>query len=172
MTGKSIGLSLNPGFAGQPSRETPIPEIFSLPAGEDIAFGAPLALVNGTYVLLKTANVASMKANDFAGICARSVMQSQIYTSQNGETGYKENQPACALKKGFVTILTAGTPTAGGNVYIVKSTGAFTATADGSNTLLLANARFTTGQKGTNNSAEIEVLYPMGPVHPETDIST
>lgn len=152
MTGKAIGITLNQGFLGSPSRLTPIPEIFTRPAGADIVFGDPAVLSNGKYIKYTTTN----NITQLEGVICRGVQQSQLYTSQTGETGYKTNQPAAVLRKGFVIVASAGSPTAGGQVYLT-STGGFTATK-GSNAAI-PSARFTTGVKDGNGNAEIEIGY-------------
>jgi hypothetical protein len=58
-----------------------------------------------------------------------------------------------------------GTPTAGGNVYIRVVAnggntiiGGFEATADSTNTILLTNAKWTTGKMDSNKCAEVTIL--------------
>lgn len=157
MTGKAIGTELNQGYLGQVSRLTPIPETFTYPAGEAIAFGAPLK-INDAGQLVAFANTDT--ADVFAGICTRSVQQATNYLVQNGETGYVANAPANVTKKGFVIVALAddSTPTAYGKVYL--SADGFTATADGN--LALPALRFSTGKVDANKRVEIEIGYlPM-----------
>lgn len=153
MTGKAIGLELNQGYVGQPSRQAPVPEIYSRPASVKLDFGDIVKVdANGKYAKFV---VGTDSLEDFAGIVTRGVQQATLYTQQNGETGYDAGLPACAMKKGFI-IVNVGTsvPTAGGKVY-VTSQGKFSATAT-SNTLV-PNLRFTTGKKDGNNNTEIEI---------------
>lgn len=157
MTGKAIGTELNQGYLGQASRQTPIPEIFTYPAGEAISFGAPLKINDaGQLVAFTNADTADL----FAGICARSVQQAINYLVQNGETGYVANEPANVMKKGFIVIELAddSTPTPYGKVYL--SAAGFTATADAN--LLLPALRFSTGKVDANKRVEVEIGYlPM-----------
>lgn len=158
MTGKAIGIELNQGYVGQPSRQAPVPEIYTRPASADLAFG-DLVKVDSNGKFAKFV-VGTDTIDKFAGIVTRGVQQSITYTSQNGETGYKSGLPACAMKKGFMTVnVSTSTPTAGGKVY-ATSAGALTATST-SNTLIPC-LRFTTGKKDANNNTEIEICYlPM-----------
>lgn len=152
MTGKAIGMTMNQGYKGQPSRLTPVPEILTRPAGEALVFGDPLAVTNGKYVKFTGTDIEAL-----AGVCARGVQQSTAYASQTGETGYAENKPASALRKGHIIVnVGSSTPTANGKVYLT-SAGAFTATA--TSNLLVNSAVFTTGVKDANNNAEIEIGY-------------
>lgn len=158
MTGKAIGLELNQGYVGQPSRQAPVPEIYTRPASVKLDFGDLVKVdSNGKYAKFV---VGTDTIDLFAGIVTRGVQQSTVYTLQNGETGYDANLPACAMKKGFIIVnVGTSTPSAGGKVY-ATSAGKLTATST-SNTLI-PNLRFTTGKKDGNNNTEIEIGYlPM-----------
>jgi hypothetical protein len=154
MTGKAIGLELNQGYVGQPSRQTPVPEIFSRPALMHLNFGEPVKVNEaGKYDLFVA---GTDKLADFAGIVTRGVQQSTVYTLQNGETGYDKDLPCAVMKKGFIIVnVGESTPAPNGKVYINGS--AFTATADGGTEI--PNLRFSTGKKDGNNNAEIEIGY-------------
>lgn len=164
MTGKAIGLELNQGYIGQPSRQAPVPEIYTRPAAVALDFGDIVKVdSNGKYAKFV---VGTDTLDKFAGIVTRGVQQSTVYTSQNGETGYAAGLPACAMKKGFIIVnVSTSTPTAGGKVY-ATSAGALTATST-SNTLI-PNLRFTTGKKDGNNNTEIEICSM--PVYLPADI--
>lgn len=155
MTGKAIGLELNQGYVGQPSRQAPVPEIFSRPASVKLDFGEAVKVdANGKYAKF----VAGTDALDtFAGIVTRGVQQATVYTSQNGETGYDKDLPCAVMKKGFI-IINVGTsvPTPNGKVYL-DSNGEFTAVA--TNNTEIPCLRFTTGKKDGNNNAEVEIGY-------------
>ena len=102
MTGKAIGLELNQGYVGQPSRQAPVPEIFSRPALMHLNFGEPVKVnADGKYELL-VAGTDTLDA--FAGIVTRGVQQATVYTSQNGETGYDKDLPCAVMKKGFIIV--------------------------------------------------------------------
>lgn len=154
MTGKAIGLELNQGYVGQPSRQAPVPEIFSRPALMHLNFGEPVKVnANGQYELF----VAETDGLDvFAGIVTRGVQQATLYTKQDGDTGYDKDLPCAVMKKGFIIVNVGdSTPTPNGKVYIKGS--AFTATSAGGTEIPCL--RFTTGKKDGNNNAEIEIGY-------------
>lgn len=154
MTGKAIGLELNQGYVGQPSRQAPVPEIFSRPAAVKLNFGEPVKVdADGKYAKF-VAGTDDLEA--FAGIVTRGVQQATVYTLQNGETGYDKDLPCAVMKKGFIIVNVGNsTPTPYGKVYINGS--AFTATATGGTAIPCL--RFTTGKKDGNNNAEIEIGY-------------
>ena len=152
MTGKAIGLELNQGYIGQPSRQAPVPEIFSRPAVKHLDFGVPVKVdEDGKYDLF----VAGTDTLDtFAGIVTRGVQQATVYTSQNGETGYDKDLPCAVMKKGFIIVNVGDSlPKPNGKVYLDGSK--FTATGGTEIPCL----RFTTGKKDGNNNAEIEIGY-------------
>lgn len=164
MTGKAIGLELNQGYIGQPSRQAPVPEIYSRPASVKLDFGDIVKVdSNGKYAKFV---VGTDTLDTFAGIVTRGVQQSTVYTSQNGETGYDAGLPACAMKKGFIIVNVGNSvPTANGKVY-ATSEGKLSATST-SNTLI-PNLRFTTGKKDGNNNTEIEICSM--PIYLPSDI--
>lgn len=154
MTGKAIGLELNQGYVGQPSRQAPVPEIFSRPALMHLNFGEPVKVnANGQYELF----VAETDGLDvFAGIVTRGVQQATLYTKQDGDTGYDKDLPCAVMKKGFIIVNVGdSTPAPNGKVYIKGS--AFTATSAGGTEIPCL--RFTTGKKDGNNNAEVEIGY-------------
>lgn len=156
MTGKAIGLELNQGYVGQPSRQAPVPEIFTRPAKVKLDFGTPVKVdADGNYDKF----VAGTDAIDtFAGIVTRGVQQSTIYTLQNGETGYDAKLPCAVMERGYIMInVGTSTPTPNGKVYITASGSTFTATASGN--VELPSLRFTTGKKDANNNVEVKIGY-------------
>lgn len=156
MTGKAIGTELGQGFVGQVSRQTPIPEIYTRPAEEELAFGTPVKVTTGgQYTAFKNTDTIDL----FAGICCRSVLQATSYLQQS-EVAYAANQPAAALKKGFIVIQLAdtSTPQPEGKVYMSAS--GFTATSAGN--LEIPCLRFSTGKVDANKRVEVEIGYlPM-----------
>lgn len=161
MTGKAIGLRLNQGYAGEPSRTNPVPDIFTRPAGEALEFGIPLAVNEaGEYVKFTKDNAI----DQFAGICTRGVQQALEYLTQTTESGYAKDSPAACFKRGYVIInVKDGETKPFGKVYLDKETNKFTAIAE--NNIELPSLRFTTGKKDANNNAEIEIGYlPMSVV--------
>lgn len=161
MTGKAIGLSLNQGYVGQPSRTNPPPEIDTCPAGEALEFGDPLTVTDdGKYVKFNSNNTI----DQFAGICTRAVLQGVNYLTQQEESGYPKDSPAGCMERGYITInIIAGEPKPHGKVYLDKETNKFTAVAE--NNMELPSIRFTTGIKDANNNTEIKIGYlPMSSV--------
>lgn len=111
-------------------------------------------------------------ASYFAGVAVRAVKQSTNYLSSSTGT-YTAGQPMDVLEYGSIIVTcNVGTPVAGGNVYIRVATngsipagviGGFEAAADGTNTVLLTNAKWKTGKKDANNSCEVTLLTQLNP---------
>ena len=154
MTGKAIGLELNQGYVGQPSRQAPVPEIFTRPAYEKLNFGTPVKIdANGKYAKFVA---GTDTADKFAGIVTRGVQQATVYTSQNGETGYDKDLPCAVMERGYIMInVGSSTPTPNGKVYVTNGASTFTATPT-SNTEI-PNLKFTTGKKDGNNNVEVKI---------------
>jgi hypothetical protein len=174
--GSAIGISFNIGYPGQISRsagdETFSRQVQSTDA-EGISFGDVVVLnSNNTYTDLAVFIAAggTFTAAKFCGIACREVKQELVYLEQS--TGFGVYQPgefADVLLKGTVpVVVNVGTPTAGGTVYVRIAAnggipdgvvGGIEAAADGSNTVALTNAKFTTGDQDENNVAEVTILY-------------
>lgn len=167
MTGKSIGLSMGFGFAGNVAR-TPDCIITNKPvlaSSAAINFGQPVVL-DGTdrYVSPVT---TTLSATNFVGVAISNVKQLPAYpASSDGTPGqYLANQPCDVLKRGVVSVLVVhGTPTAGSAVYARKALntafpaeniGDFRADADGSNTVALTNCVWNTGRMDPNGITEL-----------------
>lgn len=142
-------LTWTNGFPGTVSRSIDdiIESIVNSEATASIAFGAPVALVNGAVQNVSTTNT------DVIGVAVRTIKTEETYGG--ADPVYKAKEMVDVLKRGSVSVLvSSGTPAAGGKVYIVKATGAFAAAADSTNTLEMANWKFK-GPKDANNIAEI-----------------
>ena len=155
MTGKAIGLELNQGYAGQPSRQAPVPEIFTRPASAKLEFGEPAKVdSNGKYAKFVD---GTDTIDAFAGVVTSGVQQSTVYTSQNGETGYASGLPCAVMERGYIMVnVSTSTPTANGKVYIKSSK--FTASS-ANGAVEIPCMRFTTGKKDGNNNAEVKIGY-------------
>ena len=154
MTGKAIGLELNQGYVGQPSRQAPVPEIFSRPALMKLNFGEPVKVNEDGKFELFVAGTDTL--DQFAGIVTRGVQQTTTYTLQDGDTGYDKDLPCAVMKKGFIIVNVGDSvPTPYGKVYLNGSS--FTATEEGGTEIPCL--RFSTGKKDGNNNAEIEIGY-------------
>ena len=164
MSGKTIGLDLNNGFAGSYARQ---PDLIvnthpNKEASANIPFGHALAATTGG-VNLPT---ASFTAADFAGVAARQVQTQLVYNAQNGAGEYKPNDPVSCFQRGRINVeCKVGTPALNGAVYIAISTansnviGDFTATVGTLNTdtILLPNCKWG-GAKDANNIVELVIL--------------
>lgn len=171
MPGSVVGLSLNLGYAGNISRSIDniiTPRIVNS-ASADIAFGEPVILnTDNTYTRFGATGTAAT----FAGVAIREVHQATDYTS--GVSSYKAYDRADVLERGSITVkCNYGTPTAGGKVYVrtvANATtapngviGQFEATADGTNSIEITNARWKTGKIDANNIAELTILTRVNP---------
>lgn len=171
MAGKSIGKSMNFGYAGNYAR-TPDDIVASRKleaTSAPIPFGAAVVLnADNTYKAVG----AGVTADRIAGIALRVVKQAISYNDMN-ETKYQPGEMMSVLERGAATVYcNAGTPTAGGKVYVrVKENasiagsvvGGFEAVADGENTIELANARWTNGYVDANRIAEVTLLTRILP---------
>lgn len=168
--GTAIGLSLNLGYAGTISRDVDnivTPRIVKSDSA-DIAFGEPVILnTDNTYSRFG----ATGTATTFAGIAVREVKQATDYYAAAGT--YKANEVCDVLSKGSITVkCNAGTPTAGGKVYVritanasvpTGVVGQFEAAADSTNTIEITNARWKTGKVDANGIAELTILNRVNP---------
>lgn len=165
MPGQVIGKSFNYGFPGSFSRNGDCVianRVLKATDSNPVSFGGAVVLNTDNSV---SAFLASGTAATFAGIAVREVKQADQYLAQ-GAVAYQPGQPVDYITRGSVMVqINAGTPTAGGDVYIRvaaaaagKPIGGFEAAADSTNTLKLNNVKFTTGLKDSNNIAEVTVL--------------
>lgn len=163
MPGQVIGKSLNMGYPGSDSHSSDTVKINRFSKGK-IPFGAAVAL-NGDNTV--SAFGADNTQEQFLGIAVREVkQQTDIYQPAGA---YNNNEPTDVLVRGSVIVAFngVGKPTAGGKVYIriAKNSsiqgaeiGDIEAEADGDNTLLLPNIRFTTGRTDASEVVEVTVL--------------
>jgi len=142
-------LTWTNGWPGTISRSIDdiIESIVNGEATASIAFGTPVALYNGAVIN------PSADHYDIIGIAVRTVKTEETYGG--GDPAYKAKEMVDVLKRGTVSVLVSnGSPSAGGKVYVVKATGAIRTSADSSNTVEMANWKFK-GGKDANNVAEI-----------------
>jgi len=165
MPGKAIGISFNYGYPGTIARlGDEITRTRPLKAGtDDIYFGDPVIVnTDGTTQKFGAANTV----DQFAGVAVRRIKGATQYLTQN-RAFYTDQEPVDVLERGGVTVnVNVGTPTIGGAVYIriaaneaipAGVVGGFEAAADGTNTILLTNAKWAT-LKDANNVAEVTIL--------------
>lgn len=171
MSGKAIGISMNYGFPGNYAR-TPDDIVMSRKVATDsavIPFGAAVVLnSDNTYTLAG----AGFTAAKFAGVALRIVKQAISYNDQN-TSNYNPGEAASVIERGNVTVAcNVGTPTAGGDVYVRIAAnagiangvvGGFEAAADGANTVLVPNVKWTTGHMDANGISEVAILTRVNP---------
>jgi hypothetical protein len=115
---------------------------------------------------------ASNIASQFAGIAVREVKQSTLFGT-NVAGSYAPGEPCDVLSRGTATVVcNVGTPTAGGAVYIriiangsipAGVVGGFEAAADGTNTIQVTGAKWTTGKMDANKVAEVTITQRNNP---------
>lgn len=164
MPGKVIGKQFDLGYPGSISRSIDsIVRSGVVATGQTISFGDPVTMsATGDISLLSTGSTA----DKFSGIAVREVKQATNYLGDT-TVQYLAGQPIDFLTRGpIMVICRAGTPTAGGKVYVRvaaatsdKPLGGFEAAADSTNTIELANVVWTTGKmNATEKVAEVTVL--------------
>ena len=120
-----------------------------------IAWGVPVVRdPAGTGVVPFT---PTSTAEDFVGFTVRSA--SKTPDTYGGDTGrVNPGEMADVLVRGSMTVeVSAGTPAPGGKVYLVKATGAVSASADAANNVELPSVRFRAA-KDASRRAEIVIL--------------
>lgn len=161
MSGKTIGKSLNYGYAGNYARQ-PDMIIGSFQVDEDsrpIKFGEPVFLnADGTISAFEDGGTAET----FVGVASSEVKSVFDYNSMEGV--YGPEQLASVMQRGSISVLcNVGNPKIGGKVYIRKIInpsvigsvpGGFEAQADGDNTIEIKNCVWRTDKDG-NNIAEL-----------------
>ena len=142
-------LTWTNGFPGTVSRSIDdiIESIVNGESTDSIAFGKPVALVNGA-----VQNVSADNTN-IIGIAVRTIKTEETYGG--ADPVYKAKEMVDVLKRGTVAVLVSnGSPAAGGTVHIVKATGAIRTSQDSTNTVEMTGWKFK-GGKDANNIAEI-----------------
>lgn len=171
MPGSVIGKSLNLGYPGNVSRSADAiidNRIVKATDTTNIFFGDPVVLnPDNTYSKFGATGTAAT----FAGIAVREVKQTLEYITSQGF--YAPGQPCDVLTRGpIVVVCNVGTPTAGGAVYIriaANATipagviGGFEAAADGTNTVQVPGAKWTTGKLDANRVAEVTLIQRNNP---------
>jgi hypothetical protein len=165
MSGKTIGLNMNNGFAGSYARQ-PNMVINTKPniGATAIPFGAPV--MQGTNgVQFPT---ASLTAANFVGIASRQIQSADSYLNQNGAGEYKQNDAVPVFQQGRINVKVAdGTPAMYGDVYVRtvaatgKAIGDFECTSDTGNNVKLDNCQWG-GPKDANGVAELVIFTGIG----------
>lgn len=160
MSGKTIGTSLNHGFAGNYARmpDMVIGTLCIHDESSDVLFGDAVFLKDGA----GTAFQENLTAADFVGVAVSEIKSAFTFGSMEGL--YKPGQAASVIKRGAVSVICQeGEPVAGRPAYLRVAVneslpdakvGGFEAAADGDNTLLLPNAVWASGSD-SNHVAEL-----------------
>jgi hypothetical protein len=172
MPGSVVGKGLNLGYPGNVSRSADAiinNRVVKLTDSVGLNFGDPAILnSDNTYSKFGAGNTATQ----FAGVAVREVKQSVSYTG-NGQGTYAPGEPCDVIGRGTVIVTcSVGTPTAGGEVYLrtilnagipLGVVGGYEAAADSTNSVLITNAKWTTGKMDANRAAEVTILSRILP---------
>ena len=160
--GKTIGKSLNYGFAGSFAR-TPDCITVTRPntSGANIRLGTVLVYDATGGVIPADGTFSAAK---FVGIAARETKTMLEYLDQNSGAEFPPLDAVSVFQRGSISVICkAGTPTVGGAVYVRVTAGAgadignLEAAADGANNILLTNAQWG-GGKDANDVSELVLL--------------
>ena len=165
MSGKTIGLTMNHGYAGSYARQPDMVVTTKPNVGTAaIPFGTVLMQASGG---VKAAD-ANLTAANFVGIAASQIQSSTNYLAQNGAGEYEVNAPVSCFQVGRVNVKVAdGTPALYGDVYVrivasgTKAVGDIECAADSTNTVKLTNCQFG-GPKDANGVAELVIFTGIG----------
>lgn len=165
MSGKTIGLNMNNGFAGSYARQ-PNMVINTKPnvASTAIPYGAP--------VMQGTAGVqfptASLTAANFVGVAARQIQSADSYLNQNGAGEYKQNDAVPVFQQGRINVkCSQGTPAMYGDVYVRitadtgKNVGDWECASDSGKCVQITNCQWG-GPKDANGVAELVIFTGIG----------
>lgn len=165
MSGKTIGLICNHGFAGSYARQ-PDMIINTKPnvGSADIPFGAVVMQDTGGVKLAD----ATLTAANFVGIAARQIQTAASFTAQNDAGIYAQNDAVSVFQRGRINVKVAdGTPALYGNVYVriavngTKQIGDIECAAVTSETVQLTNCQWG-GPKDANGVAELVIFNGVG----------
>ena len=165
MSGKTIGLNMNNGFAGSYARQ-PNMVINTKPnvAATAIPYGAPVMQGTGG-VQFPT---ASLTAANFVGIAARQIQTPDSYLAQNDGGEYVQNAAVPVFQQGRINVkCSQGTPAMYGDVYVRitadtgKNIGDFECAADSGKCIQITNCQWG-GPKDANGIAELVIFTGIG----------
>jgi hypothetical protein len=165
MSGKTIGLQMNNGFAGSYARQ-PNMVINTKPnvGATAIPFGAPVMQAAGG-VQFPT---ASLTAANFVGIASRQIQTPSAFLTQNDAGEYVQNAAVSVFQQGRINVKVAeGNPAMYGDVYVRivaatgKAIGDFECTSDTGNNIKLDNCQWG-GPKDANGIAELVIFTGIG----------
>lgn len=165
MSGKTIGLQMNHGYAGCYARQ-PDMVITTKPnvGSAAIPFGTVLMQASGG---VKAAD-ANLTAANFVGIAAAQIQSSTNYLAQNSAGEYAVNAPVSCFQVGRVNVKCAnGTPALYGAVYVRitadtgKAVGDIECAADSGKCVQITNCQWG-GPKDANGVAELVIFTGVG----------
>lgn len=165
MSGKTIGLNMNHGFAGSYARQ-PNMVINTKPnvAATAIPYGAPVMQASGG-VQFPT---ASLTAANFVGIASRQIQSSDSYLNQNDAGEYVQNAAVPVFQQGRINVKVAdGSPAMYGDVYIrivasgTKAVGDFECAFVSGENVQITNCQWG-GTKDANGIAELVIFTGIG----------
>lgn len=165
MSGKTIGLSMNHGYAGYYARQ-PDMVITTKPnvGSAAIPFGTVLMQGSGGV----QAAGATLTAGTFVGIAAAQIQSASSYLSQNSAGQYEVGEAVSCFQVGRVNVKVAqGTPALYGDVYVRitadtgKAIGDIECAADSGKCIKLDNCQFG-GPKDANGVAELVIFTGIG----------
>lgn len=116
MSGKTIGLNMNYGYAGCYARQPDMVVTTKPNVGTAaIPFGTVLMQASGGV----KASDGTLTAATFVGIAAQQIQSASTYLTQNGAGQYEVNEPVSCFQVGRVNVKVAnGTPALYGDVYV------------------------------------------------------
>lgn len=177
MSGKTIGLNMNHGFAGAYARQPGMTIVTraNKEATAPIKFGAPVMQAAGGVKNITTAFTAA----DFVGFAVNQIQTSASFEHQNEAGEYAPNSAVAVIRNGNVNVyVNDGTPALYGKVYVrvtesgSKKVGDIECTEDktGAGTegdpyvyknICLENCQFS-GAKDANGIAEVSIFTSIG----------
>lgn len=157
--GHTIGTDFLLGFPGTVSKHVDaIKDSYVNKSGAAVGFGVPVVLDATKAGVIPWASTSV--AADLVGFTIRTVKHEQTYGGN--DPAYLASEETDVMLRGSMAVLvTTGTPTKGGKVYLRKATGAIVCAAEGSggaDTIQLANVIFSHNGKDANNCTEITIL--------------
>ena len=162
MAGKTIGKSLNHGFAGNFARN---PDLIAVTrpnnAEENIIFGSALMADDSGGVIPINADFT---ADKFVGVAGSEHKSAFDYLNQNKGGEYAPKEAVTVVQRGSISVICSqGDPTVGGDVYVRtvaddgKQVGDFEADEEAGKNVKLTNAQWG-GSADVNGVAELVLL--------------
>lgn len=165
MSGKTVGLRMNYGYAGCYARQPDMVVTTKPNVGTAaIPFGAVVMQASGGVKL----SDATLTASNFVGFAAQQIQSSTNYLNQNGAGQYEVNDPVSCFQVGRINVKVAdGSPALYGDVYVRitaatgKAIGDIECAADSGKCIKLDNCQYG-GPKDANGIAEVVIFTGIG----------